>query len=325
MFPYKQEIAIRLRIIERDKQPIEFSTSLSEIVLGRSPDCDVVVNHPYVSGRHLRILAGVVVEDLGSSNGTFLDDSRIETPSLMGGRRLTVGGPVIRVEIDGAPSMGAAAAGEDASDASQGEVDRLKARVAELERQLAGAGGSGATSPAAALLEDLVAEDFGNFETRLEGPVDEFYLVESFRMLRLSEKAISYMATELTKKLSMHTALPDSDGNLVRLLAEVLAQPGEPGPRRDFADHLSEVRRWMNVILSVYQKASVQFTDEMRASLSPMTLAQEGPIAAPIRWLRQEEKVLWRRARTYLDGLTPEGIHDRLDELAKACAKKMLN
>lgn len=299
-------------------------------MLGRSPDCDVVVNHPYVSGRHLRILAGVVVEDLGSSNGTFLDDSRIETPSLMGGRRLTVGGPVIRVEIDGIPGVGAGASagtGEHGSDGAAAEIDRLRARVAELEGQLAatGAGSPGATSPGAALLEDLVAEDFGHFETRLEGPVDQFYLVESFRMLRLSEKAISYMATELTKKLSMHTALPDSDGNVVRLLAEVLAQPNEPGPRREFADHLSEVRRWMNVILSVYQKASVQFTEEMRASLSPMTLAQEGPIAAPVRWLRQEEKVLWRRARTYLDGLTSEGIHDRLDELAKACAKKMLN
>lgn len=280
----------------------------------------MVVNHPYVSGRHLRILAGLVVEDLGSSNGTYLDDTRIDTPSVVGAQRLTVGGPVIRVEIDGLPSAGASADTRVAD--SQAEVERLQARVAELEAQMAG---SSANGTGAALLEELVAKDFGQFETRLDGPVDEFYLVESFRMLRLSEKAISYMASELTKKLSMHTALPDSDGNLVRLLAEVLVQPDKPGPRREFAEHLSEVRRWMNVVLSVYQKASVQFTDEMREALSPMTLAQQGPIAPPRRWLGQQDAVLWRRARAYLDGLTPEGIHDRLDELAKASAKKMLN
>jgi len=48
------------------------------VVLGRSPDCDVFVQHDSVSRRHLRLHASrageaVLVEDLGSSNGSRLD------------------------------------------------------------------------------------------------------------------------------------------------------------------------------------------------------------------------------------------------------------
>jgi ABC-type multidrug transport system ATPase subunit/pSer/pThr/pTyr-binding forkhead associated (FHA) protein/ABC-type multidrug transport system permease subunit len=50
------------------------------IVLGRDPDCDIPVQDPRVSWRHIKIElreGGPQVTDLGSSNGTYLDGNKI--------------------------------------------------------------------------------------------------------------------------------------------------------------------------------------------------------------------------------------------------------
>ena len=51
------------------------------IVMGRDPQCDVPLDDDRVSWRHLRIEIskhGPLVTDLGSSNGTLVDGSRID-------------------------------------------------------------------------------------------------------------------------------------------------------------------------------------------------------------------------------------------------------
>ena len=48
--------------------------------IGADPACDIVVNLPMVSGRHCRLTRegdGFLLEDLGSTNGTFVDGRRI--------------------------------------------------------------------------------------------------------------------------------------------------------------------------------------------------------------------------------------------------------
>lgn len=50
-------------------------------VIGRAPDCDLVIAHPQVSARHCRLIrtgTGWVLEDLGSTNGTFVNGVRIQ-------------------------------------------------------------------------------------------------------------------------------------------------------------------------------------------------------------------------------------------------------
>src|SRR5207302_2110810 len=50
------------------------------VTIGSRPDCDLVVNVPSVSGRHCRLTrdgASFVLEDLGSTNGTYLNGERV--------------------------------------------------------------------------------------------------------------------------------------------------------------------------------------------------------------------------------------------------------
>ena len=53
-------------------------------VIGSSADCDVVVNRPGVSGHHCRLTRdgeAIVLEDLRSTNGTFVNGEPIDTPT----------------------------------------------------------------------------------------------------------------------------------------------------------------------------------------------------------------------------------------------------
>lgn len=58
---------------------------LEDVVrIGRSPDAQLVLEDDYVSTRHARIYRtpeGYVVEDLGSTNGTYLNNTRLTGPT----------------------------------------------------------------------------------------------------------------------------------------------------------------------------------------------------------------------------------------------------
>jgi pSer/pThr/pTyr-binding forkhead associated (FHA) protein len=57
-----------------------------EDVLGRDPDLPACLDHPQISRRHARIvLRGrqATLEDLGSRNGTFVGEERIENPASL--------------------------------------------------------------------------------------------------------------------------------------------------------------------------------------------------------------------------------------------------
>src|SRR5262249_27238419 len=70
--------------------------------IGRNPDQTLVIADAPVSRRHARISIvddGAVVEDLGSTNGTFLDGVRLQAPhKLDDGRHVKLGERVFRYE-----------------------------------------------------------------------------------------------------------------------------------------------------------------------------------------------------------------------------------
>jgi DNA-binding winged helix-turn-helix (wHTH) protein len=58
-----------------------------EHILGRDPDAEILIDSPGVSRRHARltIAAGrAAIEDLGSKNGTFVGDRRVEGTTALG-------------------------------------------------------------------------------------------------------------------------------------------------------------------------------------------------------------------------------------------------
>lgn len=71
------------------------------LVLGRSPEADVVLEDPYASDFHARLVfqAGEVrVQDLGSTNGTFVNGERLAAPtSLRRGDQMRVGQTIMEL------------------------------------------------------------------------------------------------------------------------------------------------------------------------------------------------------------------------------------
>jgi hypothetical protein len=70
-------------------------------VLGRSDEADIVIEDPYASEFHLRLVAqegGLTLHDLGSTNGTYLNGRRVTAPTeLRRGDAVQVGKTVMEV------------------------------------------------------------------------------------------------------------------------------------------------------------------------------------------------------------------------------------
>ena len=75
----------------------------SQVTVGRSRECDVVVNDPNVSRRHAELRRegqAWTVADLGSTNGIKVNDRRVESAALRSGDRITIGVTDLTFELE---------------------------------------------------------------------------------------------------------------------------------------------------------------------------------------------------------------------------------
>lgn len=79
------------------------SFSQNEVIIGREETCDVFIPDPVISGRHARLVYRNThwwIEDLMSTNGTYLNDERVESPAiLINGDELRIGKNILLIEI----------------------------------------------------------------------------------------------------------------------------------------------------------------------------------------------------------------------------------
>lgn len=87
-------MGFQLVISEGKEAGREFLFDQASVVIGRTPECDVILYDAGVSRRHARIFdegAGFHIEDLGSSNGTIVNGSKVGKQALKDGDSITLG------------------------------------------------------------------------------------------------------------------------------------------------------------------------------------------------------------------------------------------
>ena len=78
-----RRIPTTLTVTEGSLAGTTLSLMESGVLLGRNPECTLVLDDDFASGRHARIFrrdGAWLVEDLGSTNGTYLGSSKLTTP-----------------------------------------------------------------------------------------------------------------------------------------------------------------------------------------------------------------------------------------------------
>jgi DNA-binding NtrC family response regulator len=78
----------------------------AEVVIGGEPGCDLVLSDDRVSARHFAVrteASRFVVRDLGSTNGTWFEGSRVAEVTLPAGSTLRVGRTALRIEPEARP------------------------------------------------------------------------------------------------------------------------------------------------------------------------------------------------------------------------------
>ncbi len=98
---------IALIMIRNGSEPRLFPLSRDSTVIGRRDDCDLRIPLSDVSRKHCKIVVDapmIQIEDLGSSNGTFVNGQRVVSSlDLEAGDTIQIGPVKFVLQIDGDP------------------------------------------------------------------------------------------------------------------------------------------------------------------------------------------------------------------------------
>ncbi len=94
-----------LVILSREAFGTAFVIDRPGVVLGRQTDCEFVIDDPILSRRHCLITAEAsgdfYLEDLNSTNGTFLNSRKVQKKTrLQYGDRIVLGNTILRFYLE---------------------------------------------------------------------------------------------------------------------------------------------------------------------------------------------------------------------------------
>lgn len=78
------------------------------MIIGRGSEADIIVPDTGISRQHIKLEVteyGTILTDLGSTNGTFVEDQRVKEVTLLDGNAITIGRTTI-MYWDGLPAEG---------------------------------------------------------------------------------------------------------------------------------------------------------------------------------------------------------------------------
>jgi len=79
-------VATRLVVIEGEHAGDELLLTGRELLIGRAPNSDLVIDDEYASTQHAKLVLmneDWLIQDLNSTNGTYLDGARVGTPAVV--------------------------------------------------------------------------------------------------------------------------------------------------------------------------------------------------------------------------------------------------
>ena len=94
----------KLSLMFDNKLVKEVPVGSRPVTIGRAPDNDLSVDNLAVSSYHAKIFfegGRMVIEDLNSLNGTFVNDLRVERATLHDGDKVHIGKHIVKVDTSG--------------------------------------------------------------------------------------------------------------------------------------------------------------------------------------------------------------------------------
>ncbi len=257
-----------LRFISGKYQGGEFPVTADRaIVVGRSSDLDMVLVEDMVSRKHARIAMQsdqIWIEDLGSTNGTFVNGEKIKRARLKEGDRVLIGTSILKL--------------------------------------IAGDGGVADNTDAKLQLENVAAARRGSQQRTMSGSIEEVPLPDLLQLFGTSKKSgVLVIRTNdedvgrifMRKGMIYHAAINESDEvpamkSIYRMLTwDKGLFDLEPADPRELPN---EVNVSVQEVLMEGMRQLDEF-NQLRDSLPDMKAAVGivAPLTAPLRDLKPEE------------------------------------
>lgn len=145
---------VKLVMFRQNGQRKDFPVLNPVTVIGRGENCDLRVPLLSVSRRHCELKVqsqAVKVKDLASSNGTYVNNTRVAEVELQAGDRLVVGPIVFTLQINGSPE-------EIRPVKTQGERHQIGSptdATVDLDAEVVAQPGASALEPVGAEADDI--------------------------------------------------------------------------------------------------------------------------------------------------------------------------